>query len=61
VGGLDDRGIVVDGTPDQIRAAVQNVIAAAGTEGLIVGADCTFPTDINVGNIRLAVQATAIS
>jgi uroporphyrinogen decarboxylase len=61
VGGLDDRGIVVDGTPDQIRAAVQNVIGAAGTEGLIVGADCTFPTDINVGNIRLAVQATAIS
>jgi uroporphyrinogen decarboxylase len=61
VGGMDDRGIVVDGTPDQIRAAVQNVIAAAGTEGLIVGADCTFPTDIDVGNIRVAVESTAIS
>jgi uroporphyrinogen decarboxylase len=59
VGGLGDRGIVVDGSPGAIKSAVQQVIADFGTEGLIVGADCTLPTDIDVKNIRLAVEATA--
>ena len=59
VGGMDDRGIVVDGSPDAIRAAVREVIADFGTRGLILGADCTFPTDIPVANIRIAVEATA--
>jgi uroporphyrinogen decarboxylase len=60
VGGLDDRGIVVDGAPEAIRAAVRQVITDFGTKGLIVGADCTFPTDIPVSNIRTAVKATAM-
>ena len=58
VGGMDDRGIVVDGSPAAIRAAVRAVIADFGTQGLILGADCTFPTDIPVSNIRVAVEAT---
>ncbi len=60
VGGLDDRGVVVDGSPEAIKATVRQVITGFGTEGLIVGADCTFPTDIDVSNIRLAVEATAL-
>lgn len=59
VGGLGDRGVVVDGSPDDIRAEVRQVIQDFGTRGLIVGADCTVPTDIPVGNIRTAVEATA--
>jgi uroporphyrinogen decarboxylase len=59
VGGMDDRGIVVYGSPDEIRAEVQRVIAEIGTTGFILGADCTFPTDIAVSNIRAAVEATA--
>jgi len=60
VGGMDDRGVVVNGTPEAIRAAVRAVIADFGTQGLILGADCTFPTDIPVDNIRTAVEATAL-
>jgi uroporphyrinogen decarboxylase len=60
VGGMDDRGIVVDGTPDEISAAARAVIDDFGTTGFMLGADCTFPTDIDVNNIRVAVEATAI-
>ena len=59
VGGLNDRGVIVDGSPDDIRAEVRGVIEDFGTRGLIVGADCTVPTDIPVSNIRTAVEATA--
>ena len=58
VGGLGDRGVVVDGSPDDILAEVRQVIEDFGTLGLIVGADCTVPTDVPVGNIRTAVEAT---
>jgi uroporphyrinogen decarboxylase len=58
VGGLDDRGIVVHGSHDEIQAAVQDVIAEVDTQGFMLGADCTFPTDIDVSNIRAAVEAT---
>ncbi len=60
VGGMDDRGVIVDGSPEAIRAAVQEIIAEAGTEGFILGADCTVPTDIDVRNVRTAVEATAM-
>lgn len=60
VGGMDSRGVMVDGTADEIQAAVQAIIADFGTRGLILGADCTFPTDIDVDHIRIAVEATAL-
>jgi len=59
VGGLDDRGVIVDGSMDQIQAAVCAVIDDFGPLGLIIGADCTVPTGIDVGNIRAAVGATS--
>jgi uroporphyrinogen decarboxylase len=59
VGGMDDRGVIVDGSPDAIRANVDGIIAGFGTQGLILGADCTVPTDISVDNVRSAVEATA--
>ena len=61
VGGMDDRGVLVDGSPKEIREAVRAVITGFGTRGLIVGADCTVPTDIDVSNIRTAVEATTIA
>jgi uroporphyrinogen decarboxylase len=60
VGGMDDRGVVVFGTAGEIREAVQGVIKEAGRQSFILGADCTFPTDIDVSNIRIAVEATAL-
>ena len=58
VGGMDNRGVIVDGSPDAIRGAVRHLIADSGTLGVILGADCTLPTDIPIGNIRLAVEST---
>ncbi|MCL5273134.1 MAG: hypothetical protein M1434_00090 [Chloroflexi bacterium] len=59
VGGLNDRGVVVNGSHAEIQVAVRQVIADFGKRALMVGADCTFPTDIDVSYIRAAVEATA--
>jgi uroporphyrinogen decarboxylase len=59
VGGMGDRGIMVNGSPEEIRSAVQEVVAGFGTRSFILGADCTLPTDIDISRIRTAVEATA--
>jgi uroporphyrinogen decarboxylase len=60
LGGLNDRGVVVNGKPAEIQSAVRQVVQDFGTRSFMLGADCTFPTDIDVGNIRAAVDATAM-
>jgi uroporphyrinogen decarboxylase len=59
IGGMDDRGIIVNGTAEEIQDTVNDVIASAGRDSFILGADCTFPTSVNVQNIRVAVDAAA--
>ncbi len=59
IGGIDNRGSIVSGTPEEIRRDVAGVIEQAGRRGTIVGADCTLPTDVDVSNVRIAVEATA--
>ena len=51
-GGMDDRGVMVDGTHEEIAAEVHRVIETIGAESFMLGADCTLPTDIEVSNIR---------
>ncbi|MBM4457462.1 MAG: hypothetical protein FJ011_06795 [Chloroflexi bacterium] len=61
LGGMDDRGIIVDGSQSAIQTAVRKVIGEFGsTRGVMLGADCTVPTDIAVEHIRWAVEATAL-
>lgn len=60
VGGMDNRGIIVHGSRDQIQTAVRDIIAGFGTRGLMIGADCTLPTGIPIENVRAAVEATAL-
>ncbi len=60
VGGMDNRGIMVNGSPAEIRAEVHRVIREAGDRRFLLGADCTFPTDIDVDRLRIAVEATAL-
>ena len=55
MGGLERLGIVSQGTPEQIRAAVNAAIAAA-PERYILGADCTVPAQTSWDNLRLAIQ-----
>ncbi len=60
LGGFDDRGIIVNGSKAAIQDAARGIIAGFGTtKGLMIGADCTVPTDIAVERIRWAVEATA--
>lgn len=59
VGGLDNRGVIVRGPKAAIQDEVRRIIADFGDRGLIIGADCTLPTDIAIDHIRAAVEATA--
>jgi uroporphyrinogen decarboxylase len=59
VGGMGDRGIIVNGSREQIQQAVHDVINDFGTRSFILGADCTVPTNIDLAHIRAAVEATA--
>lgn len=60
LGGMDHRGVIVDGSPEAIRQNVFEIIKDFGTVGLILGADCTLPTDIDRKNIRIAIEATTL-
>ncbi len=60
LGGLDDRdGVLVHGTMEEIRSAVHGVIDGFGTEGFMLGSDCTLPTELDYARIRCAVEAAA--
>lgn len=59
LGGLDDRGVIVNSSPQEIETAVHQIIRSVGPRNLIIGADCTLPTDIKIDNIRAAIEATA--
>jgi uroporphyrinogen decarboxylase len=56
MGGLDRHGVLVTGTEEEIRTAVQGVLAEA-PERCILGADCTLPGDIDWDRIRIAIEA----
>jgi uroporphyrinogen decarboxylase len=56
MGGLERKGIVASGTPEEIQEEVRRVLAQ-GAERQILGADCTLPKDIDWENIRTAIGA----
>jgi uroporphyrinogen decarboxylase len=56
MGGLDRKGTITNGTPEQIRQAVLEVIEQA-PERFILGADCTIPSSTPWENLRIAIQA----
>jgi uroporphyrinogen decarboxylase len=56
MGGLERKGIIVDGAPAEIQAEVRGVLADAA-DRQILGADCTLPGDIDWENIRTAIAA----
>lgn len=58
LGGMDNRGVIVSGSPEEIEKQVHDILAEFGLENLILGADCTLPTEINIDNIRAAIEAT---
>lgn len=56
MGGLDRKGILTNGTPEQIRQAVKAVIEQAPPR-FILGADCTVPSEIPWDNLKIAIEA----
>ncbi len=55
LGGLERKGVISTGTPEEIRQAVQAVLQNA-PERFILGADCTVLTNTPWDNLRLAIQ-----
>ncbi len=57
VGGVDQRGPIVDSSHAEITREVRAAVSEAGRVGFIVGAGCTVPNDIAVENLAWAIQA----
>ena len=49
LGGFDNRkkGILYSGTREEVEAETERIISETGTIGVMVGADCTLPADID--------------
>lgn len=56
-GGLEEWSVVADGTPEQVRAQVQDAITQTDGIGIIIAAGCVIPIDTPDANIRAARQA----
>lgn len=54
LGGFDNRkaGILYSGTKEEVQAEVEKIVAEAGTTGVIIGADCTMPSDVSTERFR---------
>jgi len=58
LGGFDDRsGVLVDGSEEDIARKVSEIVAEAGKERLIIGADCTLPENINISHLKAVMDA----
>jgi uroporphyrinogen decarboxylase len=57
IGGMDQRGPLVTGPAEPIKAEVRTALATMGKKHVLLGAGCTLPNDVSWDNIRLAVEA----
>lgn len=59
LGGFDNStaGILYSGTKQQIQDKVHELIDEAGHTGVLLGADCTVPRNINYDHLRWAIEA----
>lgn len=55
MGGLDRKGVLVSGSPQQIREAVRAAVKDA-PDRFILGADCTVPPETPWENLRIAIE-----
>lgn len=61
LGGLANRsGVLVQGSIEELEQSVKQLIQQHGSSKLLLGADCTLPTEIPYERIAAAVRATAI-
>jgi len=55
MGGMEKRGVLTNGTRDEIMNTVEHCLDDA-PDHFILGADCTLPGDIDWDNIRTAIS-----
>ncbi len=55
MGGMDRHGVLATGAPDEIRAAVSDVLAQA-PERFMLGADCTVLGNTPWDNLKIAID-----
>ncbi|KXT88197.1 uroporphyrinogen decarboxylase family protein [Streptococcus oralis] len=60
LGGFENgkSGLLYTGSKEEIQAETKRLIAESGKEGLIIGADCTVPSDIAVERLQWVKEAT---
>lgn len=61
LGGFEntDTSLLYTGSKEAIEAEVKRLIAENGKQGIIIGADCTIPSDIAAERIEWVRQAAA--
>lgn len=54
IGGFDNtkNGVLYKGTKQDVEAATAKIIQEAGKTGIIIGADCTVPSDIDLQRLN---------
>lgn len=54
IGGFDntDEGVLYRGTKEEIEQETERLIANAGKTGIVLGADCTVPSDISLEHLE---------
>ena len=56
-GGFEQEGVIYKGTREELEAAVFAILDEAGQTGIMLGADCTVPTDIDDTRLEWVRQA----
>jgi uroporphyrinogen decarboxylase len=61
IGGFDNSpdGILAKGSEEEVKAKARAIIREAGPLGLILGADCTLPSDIELERLEWVKEAGA--
>jgi uroporphyrinogen decarboxylase len=59
LGGLDERGPLVYGPREALRQEIEEALAEMGARGFMLGAGCTVPSDVNIGNLIYARDVVA--
>lgn len=62
IGGFDNvkEGLLYSGTKEEIEAYVESLLDDAGREGIIIGADCTVPSDIDIERLKWVREKAAL-
>ena len=55
MGGMERKGVIAAGTPQEIRQAVTGVLAQS-PERFILAADCTIPSDTSWEHLKTAIE-----